>query len=50
MIEQLKTMITRLDEEIVHAELNDLAYTVDYYRMWKQLKVLLKALKKLERI
>lgn len=50
MIEQLRKMITRLDEEIEHAELNDLAYTMDYYRMWKQRKVLCKALKKLEKI
>ena len=50
MLEKLKTHVKALDGEIEHMELNDHAYTKEYILLKKERKVIVKTIKKLERI
>lgn len=50
MLEKLKTQVKTLDGEIEHMELCDHACTKEYILLKKQRKILIKTIKKLERI
>lgn len=50
MLEKLKTYVKTLDGEIEHMELNDHAYTKEYILLKKERKLIVKTIKKLERI
>jgi hypothetical protein len=50
MIEKLKQELRSIEEGIVYMELSDTAWSHEYTKLWKQKRVLKKAIKKLERI
>ena len=50
MLEKLRTHVKALDGEIEHMELCDLACTTEYIKLKKERKIIIKTIKKLERI
>lgn len=50
MLEKLKTHVKALDGEIEHMELSDHTYTKEYILLKKKRKIIVRTIKKLERI
>lgn len=50
MIEELKKMLNRIDNDIVYLEENDEAWSKLYTNLYRQRRVLKKAIRKLEKL
>ncbi len=49
-MEELKKLLSRVEEDIAYHEGHDLTYTRYYYGLLKKQKVILRTIRKLERI
>jgi hypothetical protein len=50
MIEELKKMLNRIDNDVVYLEENDEAWSKLYTNLYRQRRVLKKAIRKLEKL